>query len=126
MNEKRFISRNKVWPETVAVIEYRDSTFSLLHNSKISTVKIDNLSSQGMFIITNNDLGINTKLNIIIDFNPNSVPEISMKVEGVVLRSESEGVAIHFTKINTLELGQCIIQKLNVKYLPTASAEKRT
>ncbi len=126
MSEKRLISRNKVWPETVAVITYRDATYYRLHINKFFTGKIDNIGSQGMFIITDKNLNINTKLDILIDFNPNKAPEISIKAEGIVLRSGSEGLAIQFTKISTLELGQCIIQKLNNTFLPTASADKRT
>ncbi len=74
---------------------------------------IDNLGSMGMFIKTVDGLKINTKLDILIDFNPNKNHEITMKAEGVVLRSEREGFAIRFTKISTMELGQCIIKKLN-------------
>ncbi len=113
MKENRFVSRNKVWPETEAVIKYQSDAFSNLHSVKTLTEKINNLSSKGMFLETAEDLGIDTELDIEINFNPGKKPEISLKAEGVVTRSESDGVAVLFTKINTQALGDCIMQKLN-------------
>lgn len=115
MRENRFVSRNKVWPETEAVIKYQSDPFSNLHSVKTVTAKISNLSSKGMFLKIDENLVIDTKLEIQINFNPGKDPEISLQAKGVVLRSENEGFAVLFTKIDTEELGQCIMQKLNLK-----------
>jgi hypothetical protein len=110
ITEKRSKIRNKVWPETEATL-----TFALLSNAiKVIKVNIDNLGSQGMFVITNVELPINTKLKILIDFQPGNAPEISLRAEGIVLRSESEGFAVLFTQIDTQELGDCIIKKMRL------------
>ena len=114
MNEKRSTSRNKVWPETEAVIKYRDPIASRPNTIEILKENIANLGSRGMFIKTNEHLALNTELDILIDFNPGKSPGISLKAEGVVLRAENKGVAIQFTKINTQELGDCIMQKLDI------------
>lgn len=113
MSEKRFRSRNKVWPESEYIIKYRD-LFSA-HSNTIEMIKgnIDNLGSQGMFIKTSVSIPINTKLEIFIDFNPGGVSDISLKAEGVVLRAEQDGLAVRFTKIDTQELGDCIMKKIN-------------
>ncbi len=114
MKENRFVSRNKVWPETDAVVTYQSDTSSKLNSTKILTEKINNLSSQGMFLKTDENIVINTKLDIQINFNPGKDPEISLNAKGVVLRSESEGVAVQFTKINTDEFGECIMRKISI------------
>lgn len=113
MNEKRSTSRNKVWPETEAVIKYRDALASRPNTIETLKENIDNLGSQGMFIKSGENITINTELDILIDFNPGKSPDISLQAEGVVLRSENEGFAIRFTKIDTRELGNCIMQKLD-------------
>ncbi len=114
MIEKRSRTRNKVWPETEATLKYRDSLAPLSNTIKVVKGHIDNLGSQGMFIITTVELPIDTKLEILIDFQPGSAHKISLGAEGIVLRSEREGFAVRFTQIDTQELGDCIIKKMSL------------
>ncbi len=112
MDEKRYRTWNTVWPETEAVIKYRD-LFDLGSNT-FQTFKgnVDNLGSQGMFIKSKFNLPIDTKLEIIVDFNPGGASEVSLNAEGVILRYEREGFAVRFTQIDSQKLGDCIMKKI--------------
>ena len=114
MREKRNRTRNKVWPETEAVIKYKDLLDLRSNTFEKFKGKIDNIGSQGMFIKVPADLSIGTKLEILIDFNPGGESEISVKVEGLLLRYEREGFAVRFTQIDSRELGDCILKKMDL------------
>ena len=117
MREKRYRTRNKVWPETEAVVTYRTYRALLgLPSNTFETFKgnVDNIGTQGIFIKSEFKLPIDTKLEILIDFNPGGASEISLKVEGFILRSEREGFAVLFTQIDSQELGDCIFKKMDL------------
>jgi len=110
--KKRKNTRNKVWPETVAHVKYRDQ----LNSNNIVNFKagVDNLGSDGVFIKTEEAIVSGTDVEIKIDFNPGSHPPIIIFTEGIVLRTEKNGFAVRFTKIDVHALGECIMEKLNL------------
>lgn len=114
-DQKRKSTRNKVWPETEAQLEFCDKT-SMESNSLI-TIKayVDNLSANGIFILTEELIPTDTLVDIIIDFEPGEQPPNIIQATGVVVRREEKGVAIEFKMIDTLLLGECILAKLNSK-----------
>jgi hypothetical protein len=113
--KKRKNTRNKVWPETLAHIEYRDK-MALNTNSLVKTrATVANMSASGLFLNSEENIPTDTELTIIIDFDPGAENVIAIKVTGVVVRREKRGVAIKFTKIDTQKLGECILAKLNAQ-----------
>lgn len=100
--------RNKVWPETKVILEYRDVLASFSNTIVKSTVKIDNLSASGMFALTGEMIPSRTEVRVMIDFNPGAI-----EANGVVVRTEARGVAIKFKDMDPLRLGELIMAKLN-------------
>ncbi len=104
--EKRRITRTKVWPETLAIINY-GSVHLRCH--------VDNISSKGVFIISKNSLPENTKVILMIDFDPEFENQIVFSVKGYISRCNEKGIAIKFTEADPVCLGDCIIKRLNKK-----------
>lgn len=112
-DKKRKNTRNKVWPETLAHIEYRDK-MALNSNCLVNTrAFVDNMSASGLFLLTEENIPTDTDLTIIIDFDPGAEKVIAIKASGVVVRRDQKGIAVKFTKIDTQKLGECILAKLN-------------
>ncbi len=55
---------------------------------------IDNLSIGGVFIKTNGQIAVNSKVNLIMFLGGNHKPPID--IQGIVNRKESDGIAIKF------------------------------
>lgn len=111
MKQSRKITRNKMWPDTVARLRFR-TRYGKGHNS-ISTInaRIDNLSSKGMLIVTDELIPTDTEVELDLIFASN----IGIKAIGKVLRVDKKGVAIGFTQIDTVRLGECILERLSAK-----------
>lgn len=106
--KKQRNKRNKVWPETKVILEYRDVLASFSNTLVKATVTIDNLSASGMFALTDESIPCKTDVRVMIDFNPGTI-----EAKGVVVRTEERGVAIKFTAMDPLRLGELIMAKLN-------------
>ena len=121
MTEKRQRNkRSKVWPETKVTLEYRDAMASFTNTLVKSTVRIDNLSASGMFALTGETIPSRTEVRVVIDFNPGII-----EANGVVVRTEERGVAIKFTNMDPLRLGELIMAKLNHQSNNRCSAGNR-
>lgn len=107
--ESRKITRNKMWPDTTATLRYRtrygEGSTSLVEIS----ARIENLNSRGMFVLIDKLIAIDNELEIKIKFND----KISIEAIGKVLRSNENGVAVGFTKIDTTQLCNCIMDRMN-------------
>ena len=106
--KKQRNKRNKVWPETRVILEYRDALASFSNTLVRTTVTVENLSASGIFVLTHEVIPSQTKVRVIIDFNPGVI-----EANGVVSRTEERGVAIEFTDMDTMRLGDLIMAKLN-------------
>jgi hypothetical protein len=102
--EKRRITRTKVWPETLAIVDY---------GSVRLRCQVDNISAKGVFIISENSLPKNTKVILMIDFDPEFENHTVFSVKGYVLRCTEKGIAIKFTEADPRCLGDCIMNRLN-------------
>jgi hypothetical protein len=112
---KRKNTRNKVWPETEVHLKYRDK-LSLHANSIVHvTAGADNLSANGIFVLTDEKIPTRTEVDIRIDFQPGDKQANFILAKGLVIRQDDRGVAIQFTDIDTHQLGECIMAKLNSK-----------
>ncbi|GAB6097345.1 hypothetical protein JCM14469_35990 [Desulfatiferula olefinivorans] len=112
---KRKNTRNKVWPETEVHLKYRDKMS--LHANSIADISAhaDNLSANGIFVLTDEKIPSGTEVDIKIDFQPGEKQPNFIHAKGLVLRQDDRGVAIKFTVIDTHLLGECIMAKLNSK-----------
>ncbi len=107
--ESRKVTRNKMWADTTATLRYRTrygaGSTSLVEISS----RVENLSAKGMFMPIDNLIAIDNELEINIRFNE----KISLDAVGKVLRSDESGVAVRFTKIDTTQLCNCIMDRMN-------------
>lgn len=106
-------TRNKVWPGTEAIVSVKD--LSKIHKLAKAETKayVENLSGNGVFVTTKDPFAIQTVVNIKIDFEPGKLPPNVIHATGVVLRQEETGVAIKFQSIDTRQLGECIMARMN-------------
>lgn len=111
-SKKRNSIRNEAWQDTVATIKVINS--SSFGSRKTISIKgiVDNISSTGLFLKTNNFIPIHTLAGIIIDFDPNSKKN-SVIALGETIRVTKNGVGIKFTSIDISALQRCIINKIN-------------
>jgi len=86
--EKRDFTR--VPFETKAVINCEDRSI---------TGTVENLSLKGMFLKTSEEVDGDQEISIKI-FLTGSSTQLSIDLDGIVLRSENEGLAIRFQKID--------------------------
>ena len=113
IKNQRKNTRNKVWPDTQAVLSVR-------HIKKINALAatetkacVENLSGKGMFVSTEEPIEVKTTVDIKIDFQPGCNPPNVIYATGIVLRQEPTGLAIQFRRIDTRKLGECIMAKIN-------------
>lgn len=109
--KNRKTTRNTMWSDTMVKMSYR-TRYGKGSNSMIKTsASVENLSSKGMFVLTDDVIPVNTELDLQIQFNNT----ISLNAIGKILRTDKRGIAIVFTEIDTIKLGECIMDRLNVK-----------
>ena len=114
-NNRKF-TRKKVWQDTEATIKVNDPFGG--GSRKTLTIKgiVDNLSTGGMFLKTDESVPVSSKAEIIINFDPVSgSTDLSVKASGEIVHSVEDGVGIKFTSIDLAELQQCIIKRMNQK-----------
>lgn len=115
MNENaRKVTRSPVWPETEAIVTYVDK-LNLKTNNRVSVRGgLGDLGSSGMFLITEEDIPLNTLVDIVINFDPSSPStELSLSATGETVRVAKEGIGIRFASIDLKQLQKCIISRLN-------------
>ena len=107
----RKITRNKMWPDTTAILRYRtrygEGSTSVVEIS----ARVDNLSAGGMFVFTEEMILEDTELGIQIQFGEN----IHLDVLGKILRNDKKGVAVGFTQIDTVKLCYCIMARMKIQ-----------
>lgn len=115
VNNRKF-SRKKVWEDTEATIKVNDPFSD--GSRKTMTIKgiVDNLSTGGMFLRTQESVPVLSRAEITINFDPASdASDLSVKAYGETVHMAENGVGIKFTSIDMAELQQCIINKMNRK-----------
>lgn len=106
-------TRNRVWPGTEAVLSVKDlPKIKSLAKAETRAI-VENLSGNGIFVSTENSIAVKTVVDIKIDFEPGKLPPNVIYATGVVLRQEETGVAIQFQTIDTRQLGDCIMARMN-------------
>lgn len=110
----RKVTRSPVWPETEAIVTYADKlTMKTKHRLSVRG-GLGDLGSSGMFLITDEDIPLNTRVDIVINFDPSSpATELSLSATGRTVRIAREGVGIKFISIDLQQLQKCIISRLN-------------
>jgi hypothetical protein len=112
----RKVTRSPVWPETEATLTYMDKTNMKTHNQLSIRGGVGDLGSSGMFFLTKEDIPLNTKVDIAINFDPGAESlELTLSASGKTVRSTKDGVGIKFTAIDLNQLQKCIISRLNYK-----------
>ncbi len=112
-NNREF-SRKRVWQDTEATIKVNDPFSD--GSRKTMTIKgiVDNLSTGGMFLKTDDSVPVSSNAEIIINFDPVSgSSDLSVRAFGEIVHSAEDGVGIKFTSIDLAELQQCIIKRMN-------------
>lgn len=109
MKQSRKVTRNQVWPDTVARLSYRTRYGKGINSMVTTEATIDNLSSKGMLVLTDELIPTDTEVELELLFSD----DIGLLANGKVARIDKRGVAIVFTQIDTTKLGECIVQKLN-------------
>jgi hypothetical protein len=112
-NNRKF-SRKKVWQDTEATIKVNDPFSG--GSRKTMTIKgiVENLSTGGMFLKTDESVPVSSIAEIIINFDPASGSnDLEVKASGEIVHSVENGMGIKFTSIDMVELQQCIIKKMN-------------
>lgn len=112
-SNKRKYTRNKMWPETEATVFFRDSTGFSSKTANSLKGHVANLGSDGCFIFTAEMVPSGTHVDIVIDFQPDEPVINRLEAAGTVIRSEEKGIAVKFDKLDTEQLGNCILEKLN-------------
>jgi predicted enzyme related to lactoylglutathione lyase len=115
VNNRKF-SRKKVWEDTEATIKVDDPFGG--GSRKTMTIKgiVDNLSTGGFFLKTEESVPVSSKAEILINFDPiSNAADLSVKATGEIVHAADNGVGIQFTSINMAELQQCIIKKMNIR-----------
>lgn len=106
-------TRNKVWPGTEAILSVKDLP-KIKSLAKAETKAfVENLSGNGIFVSTKVPIEVKTVVDIKIDFEPGKLPPNVIHATGIVLRQEASGVAIQFKAIDTRQLGECIMARIN-------------
>ncbi len=113
MENKRFSTRAKVWPDTRAVIKYKDP---MSENGSFSEVSgfIKDLGATGMFLITDEPVPIHTPVEIRIEFDPVKPENICMTAQGETVRRTGNGIGIRFTELDVSKLQQCILKRMAI------------
>ena len=109
MPETRKITRNSMWADTVVKMRYRTRYGKGLNSVVTIQAHIANLSSKGMLVVTDDIIPADTEVELQLIFSNN----IGMEAIGRVLRNDTHGVALGFTQIDTVKLGECIMERLN-------------
>jgi hypothetical protein len=112
----RKVTRSPVWPETEATVTYTDKFNMKTHNQLSIRGGVGDLGSSGMFLLTKEEIPLNTKVDIAINFDPSAESsELSLSASGKTVRITKDGVGIKFTAIDLNQLQKCIISRLNYK-----------
>jgi hypothetical protein len=59
---------------------------------------VENLSTNGMFMNTSENIPINTEVEVSI-YLSGTTSELSLKINGIIIRKEEKGVAVNFKEI---------------------------
>lgn len=98
-----------MWPDTLAKMKYKTRYGKGVHSEITLEARIRDLSAQGMMVLTENAIPNDTEIELDLHFSANN----GINATGKVLRTESNGVVILFTEIDTAKLGECIVKRLN-------------
>lgn len=111
-NNMRKSTRSAVWKNVAATITMQDPFES---KSKRVTIKGDvlDLGADGMFFASGERIPLEARADILIDFDTSNPGKNLLRAEGKVVRMNTDGVGIHFTRINLAELQRCITARMN-------------
>ncbi len=94
-------TRKKVWQDTEATIKVNDPFSSGSRKTMTINGIVDNLSTGGMFLKTEESVPVSSKAEIIIKFDPaSSSSDLSVKAYGTIVNAAENGVGIKFTSID--------------------------
>lgn len=71
---------------------------SIEYNGHTINGDVENLSTRGMFMKTNENIPLNSDVDVSI-YLSGTTSELSLKISGVIIRKEDRGVAVVFKEI---------------------------
>jgi len=71
---------------------------SLEYDGHTANGDVENLSTNGMFMNTSENIPINTDVEVSI-YLSGTTSELSLKINGIVIRKDVKGVAVNFKEI---------------------------
>lgn len=84
-----------------ALISYADSSF---------TGTVENLSLKGLFVKTDQKVSLDETVSILLSFN-GSNGNLSLTLEGKVVRVTDDGIGLNFKKVSIDSLEQSLAEK---------------
>lgn len=107
MKEKRTYIRNKIWGQQKVVLKELQNK-SIDDNSSLFC-ELENIGSNGMFVSTKTKMKNGTNVSFQINFRSDSCDGPVLRGEGLISRTQKNGLAIKFIKIDIEKFRGCII-----------------
>ncbi len=113
VKNKRKNTRSAVWEDITATLEV-DDPFDPRGRTRL-TVKgrVKDIGAEGMFFISSENIPVDAKAEIVIDFNPGQPGAWTVAAKGKTVRKAPEGVGIRFSSIDLRKMQRCIMERMN-------------
>ena len=102
--EKRNAARSEIWSDVYAQVKI---------NEQLITGKVKNLGSKGMFLVTDYQLPVSSKINVMLLFKLKSRPDLHLEVNGNVAWHNKEGMGIQFHRMDLDKFRECVLAMVN-------------
>lgn len=106
-------TRSTVWDDITAIFSIKDPFGSGKRDVLVIKGAVRDIGAHGMFFISNENIPVGTKADIVIDFDPGQPGKLSIKAQGEIIRSGAGGVGVNFLNINLQRLQECIMERMN-------------
>lgn len=110
---KRKNTRSAVWEDITATMEV-DDPYDPKGRTRLTVEgKVKDIGAEGMFFISSENIPVDVKAEIVIDFNPGEPGVWTVAAKGKTVRKAPDGVGVRFTSIDLLKMQQCIMARMN-------------
>lgn len=109
----RKYTRSTVWDDIRAILSMKDPFGSSKRNVLTIEGTVRDIGAHGMFFISDENIPVGTKADIVIDFDPGQPGKLSLKAQGEIVRTGTGGVGVIFLNINLQRLQECIMGRMN-------------
>lgn len=113
VKNKRKNTRSAVWEDITATMEV-DDPFDPRGRTKLTVNgRVRDIGAEGMFFLSSENIPVDAKAEIVIDFNPGQPGTWTVAAKGKTVRKVSEGVGVRFTDIDLRKMQRCIMERMN-------------